>query len=198
VTVPFDQPPRSVGDSCVEFRAYPKTPRWDSDWTITEKIDGTNAGVIVSDDGVYAQSRNRIIWPSDDNHGFAAWVAEHAEELRGLGNGTHFGEWWGSGIQRGYGLGTKGVVDRRFSLFNTSRWADNEDRPACCHVVPIVDVRSEGWGWDVDWGIDSRVANAVEVLVKFGSLAEPGYMRPEGLVLFHHRSGQTFKVVIDK
>ena len=50
-----------------------------------------------------------------------------------LGVGQHFGEWWGFGIQRGYGL-----HERRFSLFNTGRWSDPAVRPACCGVVPVL------------------------------------------------------------
>ena len=51
--------------------------------------------------------------------GFARWVETNRERLITLlGPGLHFGEWWGSGIQRGYGL-TKG--DKRFSLFNVER-----------------------------------------------------------------------------
>src|SRR5882762_4949927 len=54
---------------------------------------------------VYAQSRKRIITPEQDNFGFARWVYDNAETLvHDLGEGLHFGEWWGSGIQRGYGL----------------------------------------------------------------------------------------------
>lgn len=68
---------------------------------------------------VYAQSRNRLIAPGkQDNAGFAGWVNRHALELASvLGAGLHFGEWWGEGIQRKYGMDEK-----RFSLFNTARW----------------------------------------------------------------------------
>jgi hypothetical protein len=79
------------------------------------------------------RSRSRWITPDDDNFGFAAWVEANRDELLTLGPGRHFGEWWGSGIQRGYGL-PKG--EKRFSLFNVSRWG--ESRPACCHVVPVL------------------------------------------------------------
>jgi hypothetical protein len=85
---------------------------------VTEKLDGTNAQVHITDDGrIFAGSRNRWITPDADNFGFARWVAEHEEELRALGPGSHYGEWWGSGIQRRYGLDEK-----RFSLFNVGRW----------------------------------------------------------------------------
>ena len=116
------------------FRPFPKVPRLMRPVVVTEKIDGTNASVCVYPDGtVRAGSRKRWITPEDDNFGFAAWVRDHAEELRGLGEGHHFGEWWGRGIQRGYGLQT-----RRFSLFNVDRWNADNPPPACCHVVPVL------------------------------------------------------------
>src|SRR5262249_48952948 len=120
----------------IEFRAWPKLARLRRPFVITEKIDGTNAAIGFQEveesvdnaccylighglplTAVYAQSRNRIITPEQDNHGFARWVHDNAFALfEVLGLGLHFGEWWGSGIQRGYGL-PKG--EKRFSLFNT-------------------------------------------------------------------------------
>ncbi|HLE80817.1 MAG TPA: RNA ligase family protein, partial [Dehalococcoidia bacterium] len=100
-----------------DFQEFGKIYRLSRDCIITEKIDGTNAQVVVLEDGrVLAGSRNRWITPEADNFGFARWVKEHEEELRSLGPGRHYGEWWGSGIQRGYGL-----KEKRFSLFNVSR-----------------------------------------------------------------------------
>lgn len=151
---------------------------------VTEKIDGTNAAVIVSDDGnsLMAQSRSRIIAPGDDNFGFAAWVHANTDELLKLGPGHHYGEWWGSGIQRGYGL-----KEKRFSLFNVSRWA--EYRPACCHVVPVL------WRGLFD---TSAVVTAMERLRTFGSEAAPGFMKPEGVIVFHTVSNLLFKRTLDK
>jgi len=102
-----------------EFVGWPKIARLNRDIIITEKIDGTNAAIGVTAEGrVYAQSRTRIITPQDDNAGFARWVEKHADMLRThLGEGLHFGEWWGVSIGRGYDLS-----ERRFSLFNTKRW----------------------------------------------------------------------------
>lgn len=116
-----------------EFQSFGKIPRLTNlQMVITEKIDGTNACVVVDDEGnVSAQSRKRVITPENDNYGFAAWVRDHADQLRSLGPGYHFGEWHGIGIQRGYGL-----YERRFALFNVNRWGD--ERPACCHVVPTL------------------------------------------------------------
>lgn len=105
----------------IEFKPFQKIARLNREVLVTEKIDGTNGLVWIAEDGVEmrAGSRSRWITPEADNFGFAKWVADNAEELRRLGPGYHYGEWWGAGIQRRYGL-----TEKRFSLFNVSRWAD--------------------------------------------------------------------------
>lgn len=180
--------------SAVEFKAWPKIARLNRNYVITEKLDGTNACVIVAEDGsVHAQSRNRIITPDADNFGFAGWVQDHADELRdGLGEGYHYGEWWGLGIQRGYGL-----TERRFSLFNTGRWRQDGDEfntetptaPECCHVVPIL-AQSNG-------AMDADVYEAMLDLTLNGSIAAPGFKPAEGVVVYHTASRQLFKVTLE-
>ena len=169
-----------------DFVEFPKMPRFSREIIITEKIDGTNAQICVSDDGTQlrAGSRSRWIAPGDDNFGFAAWVQANRDELLTLGPGRHFGEWWGSGIQRGYGL-QKG--EKRFSLFNTSRWG--ESRPSCCHVVPVL-----------YRGIFDQVAidQALIGLELNGSAAAPGFMKPEGVVIFHTAGNFGFKKTLEK
>src|SRR6185369_17529395 len=101
---------RALEELDIAFQPWPKIPRLNRDITITEKIDGTNAAVGVSYDKavVWAQSRTRIITPQNDNAGFAKWVEQNARELADvLGPGLHFGEWWGQGVQRGYGMTRK-------------------------------------------------------------------------------------------
>ena len=165
----------------IEFKAWPKIPRWEAQkWTITEKIDGTNACVGITEDGqVFAQSRNKIlgIGKDNDNHGFAGWVKEHEEELKLLGPGYHYGEWWGAGIQRRYGM-----VEKVFSLF--SWWREDYEVPSCCRKVPIV---------------ANSLDEASERIKREGSIAAPGYMNPEGLILYsrtHHKV--LFKYIINK
>ena len=100
-----------------EFEPFQKISRLYRDVVITEKLDGTNGQIVVSEDGdVRAASRSRWIAPDDDNYGFARWVNANESELRELGPGRHFGEWWGSGIQRNYSQPVK-----RFSLFRSQR-----------------------------------------------------------------------------
>lgn len=190
-----------------EFTPFQKLPRLFRRAIITEKIDGTNAciyitgtipndGALVQYNGfsLFAGSRTRWITPQDDNFGFAKWAYKNAEELLKLGLGHHFGEWWGHGIQRGYGL-KQG--DRRFSLFNTLRWREHGSKPdaegrnelpACCELVPVL--------YD---GLLNTIAarDALLILRINGSLAAPGFMEPEGIVVFHTASNTAFKATID-
>lgn len=197
--------PNLIPDSPLAmFQSFSKIPRLYREMVITEKIDGTNAQVIIIPcpqdyvDGyvlhrwvqpdntnmvMYAASRTRFIRPGDDNYGFAAWVKANAEELTKLGPGRHFGEWWGAGIQRRYGLKYK-----HFSLFNTNRWAINPDRPACCGVVPVL---YEGPFFT------ETVEFVKQSLKESGSIAAPGFMNPEGVVVLHFPSGHLYKSTFD-
>lgn len=171
-----------------EFQEFAKIPRLSRECVVTEKIDGTNAQVHVTDDGrVLAASRSRYIGLNDDNHGFARWVIEHEAELVKLGPGRHYGEWWGAGIQRRYGL-----AEKRFSLFNVTRWGDADEaekRPACCHVVPVL------YRGVFDTGVIGECLNAI---LAEGSRAAPGFMRPEGVVVWHEAARTLFKKTIEK
>jgi len=166
------------------FIPFGKIPRLNRGMIITEKLDGTNAGVFIEEDGVTirAASRNRFLTPDDDNYGFARWVQENSAELLRLGPGRHWGEWWGRKIGRGYGL-----IDRRFSLFNVQRWNDL-NKPACCLVVPTL------YRGDFDTGAIDRT---LALLRERGSMAAGTFMDPEGIVVFHSASGQVFKVTCE-
>lgn len=184
------------------FKPWPKITRLENKRPpiFTEKIDGTNACVVVhtlcglenypkpiyihdggdQQFGVWAQSRTRLIYPDNDNRGFAKWVLENAIELVKLGEGHHFGEWWGQGINRGYGL-----TEKRFSLFNTRRWGPhNPHTPKCCHVVPIIPVHFP--------------QDALAELYDYGSIAAPGWMKPEGAVMYEPDTDTCFKIIMDK
>lgn len=182
------------------FVEFPSIHRLSRDMIVTEKIDGTNAQVHITEDGrVFAGSRNRWITPDTDSFGFLRWVNEHADELlAGLGVGSHYGEWWGAGIQRRYGL-----AEKRFSLFNVGRWHSDANIGAgalgersticleapCCHVVPVL----SQWTFDT-----AKVDEMLNVLALLGSCAAPGFMKPEGLVVFHTKSQTLFKKTLDK
>jgi hypothetical protein len=208
-----------------EFTPWPKIKRLNRDIVITEKIDGTNAAVVITETGIFAQSRTRMLSPHNDNAGFFGWVMENKDILTSLlGPGTHFGEWWGKGIQRSYGLDHK-----RFSLFNTLRWNTPEGsfalaaaRAQGCEVycVPVL--------WEGPWMVaPGRVVGYVEnaesvnddgspkfldkpapparrfmpefeleFLRTEGSVAVPG-QAAEGIVVFHRESGSLFKATVE-
>lgn len=175
----------------IEFESFQKIARLSRECVVTEKIDGTNGQICITEDGgFYVGSRNgwiltpENIYPTDP-FGFARWASDHKDELvAGLGVGSHFGEWWGMGIQRKYGL-----PEKRFSLFNTHRWADDAVRPKCCHVVPVL---YEGM-FNTD-----EIQHTLEHLAIQGSQAAPGFMKPEGIVIFHKAANMLFKKTIEK
>lgn len=202
------------------FEPFPKLARLSRECVVTEKIDGTNTQVIVDlltgetmqdyeerlgsvplayvGDGlgllaVWAGSRTRIITPgkTTDNFGFAAWVQENVMDLALLGPGRHYGEWYGKGIQRGYGLDHK-----RFALFNASRWQNNRYQnsmilkegeqfaPACCDVVPVL------WRGSFDTFFDLDVMGE---LIEHGSYVSNEWFQPEGIVVYHTAARVSFK-----
>ena len=186
-----------------DFTAFPKMARLSRECLITEKIDGTNAQILITEDGdFYTGSRKRWITPDNDNFGFSAWAHDNKDELMKLGVGRHFGEWWGQGIQRKYGLD-----HRRFSLFNVARWHENgaeaslipnpnptiqnytQELPACCSLVPLM---YRGVFDTV------HVENSINGLIAGGSMAAPGFMKPEGVVVFHVAGNVGFKKTIEK
>ena len=177
-----------------EFTPFRKIARLNRDIVITEKIDGTNAAIIIGDylspatsHAPVAQSRNRIITPEQDNAGFARWVHENATDLeKALGPGVHFGEWWGSGIQRGYGLDHK-----RFSLFNTARWAD------ALPWLPVGLLSSVPVLYEGPFS-EAAIKYTLWQLAVGGSKAAPGYDKPEGIVVWHTAARTMFKVTLEK
>lgn len=167
----------------MEFKPFTKIPRLSRECVITEKIDGTNGIIGIENDIIYAGSKSRWLSEKQDNFGFYKWVMENREDLLKLGHGYHYGEFWGQGIQRNYGL-----KEKRFSLFNVSRWSNSEVRPKCCSVVPVL---WEGL-FETDW-----INYILKTLIQDGSKASPGFMKPEGIVIFHKPSMYLFKKTIE-
>lgn len=159
------------------FKPWPKTPRIENvTYHFTEKLDGTNACLIIQDGELYCQSRNKLITPEDDNYGFARWAYSHKEELvHNLYPGYWYGEWWGLGIQRGYDQ-----TEKRFSLF----WYPGTLETDLVSLVPTLKV--------------ATLEEARNLLITEGSQAAPGFMNPEGVVLYEPTTRQRFKSIISK
>lgn len=172
------------------YPAFKKIPRLSRGCVITEKIDGTNGLISIDADGtVRAGSRNRWLKhdgdKKGDNYDFAKWVYERRSELLLLlGPGLHYGEYWGQGIARNYDL-----TERRFSLFNSGRWKGlNGEQISGLYVVP-----------EITAGVftDGLVAEALASLAAGGSLASPGFDKPEGVVIFHAASRNFYKKLLE-
>jgi RNA ligase len=186
------------------FPKFGKMPRWWKNFVITEKIDGTNGLIQIWDENdvpfnapvlsqdfltlryIAAGSRNRWLGLGSDNYGFARWVWDNSDRAAQLGPGVHYGEWYGSGINRGYNL-EKG--EKRFALFNSYRW--RESRPSGFDVVPVL---WQGSGDDLHDGIDY----ALELLIEQGSRIAPGFMNPEGIVIYSVENGTYWKKYLDE
>jgi len=151
---------------------------------------GAVAVIETEDDtfAIYAGSRNRWLSLEKDNFGFARYVHDNAEQLVNLGIGRHYGEWYGSGIQRTYGLSGG---DKRFALFNVLRDYDFANLPPNVekvHAFVTNEYLESPYHMAEEWMEDMSVN---------GSRQVPGFESPEGLVLFHRKSGTTFKKTFD-
>lgn len=197
----------------IEFQAWPKTPRLFRDIVITEKVDGTNSAIIIEKvddplanfDGVIAhvqiggawydigaQSRNRLILPgkTTDNHGFAQFVYENAEKLvELLGEGRHYGEWWGKGIQGRYNAQFKG-----FALFNTEKhdglytwFRDTSIGDVLVEAMPVL--------YQGPYS-EQKIREVLSGLNTNGSVISP-FDPAEGIVVFHTQSRKVYKVTLD-
>lgn len=209
----------------VEFVKWSSTARLFRDVTVTEKLDGTNACVIferisdmeipeggnlpnalgfAGDTVVYAQSRNRLITPSNDNAGFAKWVEQNREELfYVLGEGRHYGEWWGQSIGRKYNMSQK-----VFSIFNTASWYKEEapgllapsSRASRAREVDtkidVVPVLFQGMFSEE---IIREYANQLRLCGSEATSRYTGerFSNPEGICIYHKGADTVFKYTFD-
>jgi hypothetical protein len=175
-----------------EFKGFRKIPRLSRNIIISEKIDGTNGLIYIDENlNVFPGSRKQWLTIKTDNHGFAAWIEVNKEELKKLGTGYHYGEFWGKGINRGYN-----IQEKRFSLFNVKRWVKDKNIPLkekqlycpdCCHIVPIL---YEGIFSEME------IQACLNNLEDYGSKVSPGFMNPEGIIIYHIAGNLYFKKTI--
>jgi len=157
--------------------------------SITQKIHGSNAQILIkkipdelmeiekkkfpnhklSGHEVFVGSRTRWLTREDDNYGFCNWVGQNLEELiEKLGEGRHYGEWAGPGINCGEGLSEK-----TFCLFNWRQFGDKV-LPANVTTVPVLYTGKLSL---------NKINEVMAVLKESGSRLVPGYMKPEGIVI---------------
>lgn len=84
-----------------------------------------------------------------------------------------------------------GLNEKRLSLFNVSRWKapDNGFLLHECgvYVVPTLAISED----------HAEIERCLRDLSQGGSAAEPGFMHPEGVVVYHTASQNLYKVLIE-
>lgn len=158
----------------------------------TVKLHGTNAGIVVTKDDFYAQSRERVIYPEKDNYGFATWA--NGEEVKvhfrkiatELSNSwatadyiIFYGEWAGKKVQNSVAISQ---VDKFFAPFTvvlaTQEDADNNMNPDSetgNDVMAGIGVELSGKGLEILRNEELRVfplSETIEVVIKEGNFAE--------------------------
>lgn len=170
-----------------EFKSFNKILHISKlEMSITQKIHGTNAQVYIYKDEkeklqIQAGSRSRWLTIEDDNHGFANFIENNKDEfIEKLGEGRHYGEWCGTGINAGEGL-----KEKKLCLFNWHRWI-GKSLPTRTTVVPIL--------YNGHLSLDA-IVDTMDKLKLNGSFLVPGYMKPEGIVI--EIDGNFYKNVFD-
>ncbi len=144
--------------------------------SVTQKLHGSNAQLLIYPDEngdmqLKAGSRSRWLEPgkNTDNYGFADFIYNNKQDIMDkLGEGRHYGEWCGPGINYGEGLTQKKLI-----LFNWRRWKEKE-LPENFGTVPVL--------YTGKLSID-MVESVMEELKTNGSRLTPGFMKPEGVVV---------------
>jgi len=202
----------------MEFQKFKKIPRLSRNCIITEKIDGTNASIVIKSYSFLDVSDCQFITkyalnlPEDFNEGtfnfseqdLFLFAGSKSRWLDTSSNGDNYGfaKWvkenaeellkLGGGIHYGEWYGKR--IQRNYGL-NEKRFAlfnvgkwDDENKPNCCEVVPII---AEGI-------FDTDLINAsLHSLIDTGSYIVPGFKNPEGIIIYHKASGQLFKKTIE-
>lgn len=169
----------------------------DGDFPDHAAVSGFDGEGIIRLYRVLAGSKNRWLTEKQDNFGFFKWVVRNAQSLATLGEGEHLGEWWGNGIQRGYGR------PKTLSLFNTGRWYDPaQPQPELTeHHAPIPNVDGLSVVPQLYHGPwfgrpNDPVAEAMRRLLYSGSTLNRDF-QAEGVMVYHEAAGCYFKAPFD-
>lgn len=204
-----------------DFVAWPKTARWYRDIVVTEKIDGTNAAVIIEERLLGEPMKGRepteviavVCGPDNPEMGVPDheyWIsAQSRNRLITPGDdNAGFARWvranadtlvadLGSGRHFGewWGRGIQRGYEmpyQMFSLFNTRKWLDSEFVTPRLSVVPVL---YSGPNDPAAVGVSSAD------LRTYGSYAAADhgivFYRPEGVCIFHTASNTVYKVTLE-
>jgi len=157
--------------SDLEFKKWPKIGRFlEIQMTITQKLDGTNAQILFLESGKICRvgSRNRWLSKEKDNFGFFEFVEEHVDELyEVLGDGRHYGEWCGPGIQT-----SEGLSHRQFFSFNPYLQVPEEYNDLIAPVPTLY-----------QGPFDLKAIHDSLILLRDRGSAINGFDRPEGIII---------------
>jgi len=168
-----------------DFKSFPSVQHLDKlEMRITQKIHGSNAQIRIDSNGdteliIKAGSRNRWLTLDDDNYGFFKFVHDHFVDFTKLGEGTHYGEWAGPGINSGEGL-----TEKTLFLFS------HPDRYRDIQLPPRVTFVPELYVGPFDL---MAIESVMSDLKRLGSRAVSGFKNPEGIVI--EVAGKRYKKV---
>ena len=193
--------------STANYNSFPSIERLENIYCIiSEKIDGTNGLIEINETNVRFGSRNRYISFSDDNAGFANFFRHYEAKLEDVAkdvitkelelNGETltscnesyplriYGEWFGCGIQRGYGLKDKFFMP--FSSFYGEKLIE--------YQVPNVITPNIMYTGKFSMEV---VGTCMQQLKLNGSGVVKDYKQPEGIVIFFPKYNFRLKETFD-
>lgn len=145
----------------------------------TVKLHGTNASIVQGANGeISYQSRNRVLKVGDDNAGFVAHMSQHEETLRALFSHLRraqnvpadqeiavFGEWCGSGIQKGVAISQ---LPKRFIIFaaHANEWLDIRVIPAFGQASIWNIFMFPTWEIEIDFAVPELAQNQMVAITE--------------------------------
>ena len=180
--------------STVNYNSFPSIERLENIYCIiSEKIDGTNSLIEINETNVRFGSRNRYISFSDDNAGFANFFKDYEARFEDAAKDITtdesyplriYGEWFGCGIQRGYGL-----KDKFFMPFN-SFYSEKLIEYQVPNVIAPNIMYTGKFSMEV-------VDTCMQQLKLNGSGVVKDYKQPEGIVIFFPKYNFRLKETFD-
>lgn len=164
-----------------EWTGFPKIARLNRDCVVTEKVDGTNAAILIQSGRLRVYSKSEELTGSIDSYGFYAWVMERKRAiLDTFEDGLLRGEFAGPGINRN----RHQLTSKTFYCFAAEPRVREgvTGLPDGFNVVPVL----------YEGPFDTAAINReVDRLRINGSLVGG---TPEGVVVFHLAGSVGFKV----
>ena len=180
--------------STANYSSFPSIERLENIYcVISEKIDGTNGLIEINETNVRFGSRNRYISFSDDNAGFANFFKDYEARFKDAAKDITtdksyplriYGEWFGRGIQRGYGLKDKFFMP--FSSFYSEKLIE--------YQVPNVITPNIMYTGKFSMEV---VDTCMQQLKLNGSGVVKDYKQPEGIVIFFPKYNFRLKETFD-